>query len=91
MPGIFIQGLSEWLIHMARNPHKKVPAYVSAAYDPKGEWDGQSGPPPEGSSLGLYSKTPGQPEPIEIQPGKTATIELSFDDRVKMQSGKPAR
>ncbi|MDQ2773470.1 MAG: hypothetical protein M3Y57_00860 [Acidobacteriota bacterium] len=69
----------------------KVPAYVSAAYDPKGAWDGQSGPPPDGSSLGLYSKTPGKPEPIEIKPGKTAAIELSFDDSVKMQSGKPAR
>jgi hypothetical protein len=70
---------------------KKIPAYVSAAYDPKGGWDGQSGPPPDGSSLGLYSKTPGKPEPIEIKPGKTATIELSFDDSVKMQAGGPSR
>ena len=65
---------------------QKVPAYVSAAYDPKGEWDGQSGPPPEGSSLGLYSKTPGKPEPIDIKPGTTATVDLSFDDRIKMQA-----
>ncbi len=64
---------------------KKSPAYVSAAFDPKGEWDAKSGPPPEGSSLGLYSKTPGKPEPIDIQPGKTARIELSFDDSFKMQ------
>lgn len=60
------------------------PVYVSAAYDPSGNWDGQSGPPPAGSSLGLYSKTPGKPEPIEVSPGKTAEIELTFDDSVKM-------
>ncbi|MGA8027453.1 MAG: hypothetical protein WB992_09920 [Bryobacteraceae bacterium] len=70
---------------------KKAPAYVSAAYDPKGEWDAQSGPPPEGSSLGMYSKTPGKPEPIDVKPGKTATVELSFDDSVKMPSGRPSR
>ena len=70
---------------------KKVPAYLSAVYDSKGEWDGQSGPPPEGSSLGLYSKSPGKPEPIDIKPGKTATIQLSFGDSIKMQSGKPTR
>ena len=70
---------------------KTVPAYVSAAYDPQGEWDGQSGPPPEGSSLGLYSKTAGKPEPIDVKPGKKAQIEFSFDDSVKMHSGKPSR
>src|SRR6266699_741597 len=36
---------------------KKVPAYVSAAYDPSGRWDA-SGPPPTGASLGMYTKTP---------------------------------
>ena len=66
---------------------KKTPLYVSAAYDPSGQWDAQS-PPPEGSSLGLYSKTPGQPEPIDLKPGKTTKIELAFDDRVKMKGGK---
>jgi hypothetical protein len=70
---------------------QKIPAYVSVAYDPTGEWDAQSGPPPEGTSLGLYSKTPGKPEPIDIKPGTTASIELLFDDSIKMQSGKPAR
>lgn len=69
---------------------KKTPAYVSAVYDPTGQWDAQSAPP-EGSSLGLYSKTPGTPEPIELQSGKTTTINLTFDDSVKMRSGKPAR
>jgi len=69
---------------------KTSPAYISAAYDPKGEWDAQS-PPPDGSSLGLYYKTPGTPAPIDMKPGTTVTIDLSFDDSVKMQSGKAAR
>ncbi len=67
---------------------QKVPAYVSAVYDPKGGWDGESGPPPSGSSLGLYSKTPGKPEPIDVAPGKTSKVQLSFDDTVKMPQGK---
>lgn len=61
------------------------PVYVSAAYDSSGKWDGTSGPPPAGSSLGLYSKEPGKPEPVRIEPGKSETIELSFDDTVKMK------
>ncbi len=69
---------------------KKTPAYVSAAYDPSGQWDAHS-PPPEGSSLGLYSKTPGTPEPINLQPGKATSIELPFDDGVKMKGGQPTR
>lgn len=63
----------------------KSPVYVSAAYDSSGKWDGTSGPPPTGSSLGMYSKQPGQPEPITIEPGKSATVQLSFDDTVKMK------
>ena len=58
------------------------PAFVSAAYDPSGNWDAHSAPP-SGTSLGLYSKT-GKPEPIDTEPGKTTKIELKFDDSVKM-------
>jgi hypothetical protein len=61
------------------------PVYVSAAYDSSGHWDGTSGPPPAGSSLGMYSKEPGKPEPVSIEPGKTATASFSFDDTVKMK------
>ena len=72
------------------NDVEKTPAYVSAVYDPSGQWDAQSSPP-EGSSLGLYSKTPGSAEAVELQPGKTTTIDLTFGDSVKMRSGKPTR
>jgi hypothetical protein len=68
----------------------KTPAYVSAVYDPSGHWDAQSNPP-EGSSLGLYSKTPGTPEPVDLKPGQTSKIQLSFDDSTKMNGGRPSR
>ncbi len=69
---------------------KKSPVYVSAAYDPSGQWTVQS-PPPNGSSLGLYSKTPGTPAPIDLKPGQRTSIELPFDDTVKMKAGQPTR
>lgn len=61
---------------------KASPVYVSTAYDPKGAWDAQS-MPPAGSSLGLYSKQPGKPAPIDVKPGHKATVHLTFDDSVK--------
>lgn len=62
----------------------KSPAYISVAFDPTGQWDAQSGPPPTGSSLGLYSKTAGKPEPINAESGKKTGIEVTFDDSMKM-------
>jgi hypothetical protein len=59
--------------------------YVAAAFDPKGEYDGMSGPPPAGSSMGLYFKDPGTPAPVNLEAGKTAHIDLAFDDSIKMQ------
>ncbi len=60
------------------------PVYVAASYDSSGNYDGESGPPPSGASLGMYQKTPGTPAPIEIEPGKTVQVELAFDDSSKM-------
>lgn len=62
----------------------KSPVYVTAVYDPTGGYDGQSGRPPSGASLGLYSKTPGQPAPVNLDEGKTVEIDLAFDDTFKM-------
>jgi len=59
------------------------PVYVTAVFDPAGQYDGMSAPP-SGSSLGLYSKTPGTPEPIKIEPGETIEVALGFDDTAKM-------
>ena len=58
------------------------PAYISSAYDPKGQWDAQS-PPPSGSSIGMYSSKPPTPEPINADPGKTVKVKLTFDDSNK--------
>ena len=61
---------------------KKTPVFVSAAFDPSGQWDAAS-PPPSGSSLGMYSKKPPKPEPIPIKPGASAKVTLTFDDSTK--------
>ncbi len=60
------------------------PVYAAASYDPSGNYDGESGPPPSGASLGMYSKTPGTPAPINLESGKTTQVELTFDDKAKM-------
>lgn len=60
------------------------PVYIAVCYDPTGGYDGQSGPPPSGASMGVYAKTPGTPEPVKIDPGKTAEITVAFDDSFKM-------
>ncbi len=59
------------------------PVYVTAVFDPTGQYEGMSAPR-SGSSLGLYGKTPGTPDPIKIEPGATAEVELAFDDTAKM-------
>jgi len=60
------------------------PIYAAAIYDPTGGYDGQSGPPPSGSSAGIYTKEPPKPAPIEIEAGKTIQVDLPFDDSIKM-------
>jgi len=60
-----------------------VPAYVSTAYDPTGAWDAQS-PPPSGSSIGVYSKNPPTPDPIDVAAGKTVTVSITFNDSAKV-------
>ena len=57
--------------------------YIVAAYDPSGGYDGMSGPPPSGSSMGMRQKE-GKPDPVKIEAGKTAEVELPFDDSFKM-------
>ena len=60
------------------------PVYIATVYDPTGGYDGQSGPPPSGSSLGMYTKEPPKPAPVDIEAGKTVEIEVAFDDSAKM-------
>lgn len=63
----------------------RSPVYVAAVFDPTGGYDGTSGPPPSGSSLGMYSEKPPEPGAIKIEPGKTAEVTVAFDDTAKMQ------
>lgn len=60
------------------------PVYTAACFDPTGGYDGVSGPPPSGSSIGVYSKEPGVPGPIALEDGKTAEATLTFDDSFKL-------
>ena len=60
------------------------PVYLSMAYDPTGAWAGDT-EPPVGASLGLYSKEPGTPAPIKLEPGKITKISVVLDDSFKKQ------
>ena len=61
----------------------QVPAYITTAYEPNGTWDAQS-PPPSGTSLGVYAKNPPTPLPIDVAPGKTVKVSITFNDAVKV-------
>jgi hypothetical protein len=61
----------------------KSPVYVTTVYDPSGAYQGMSAPP-SGSSLGMYSKTPGKPAPVELKEGKAPEVTITFDDSEKM-------
>lgn len=63
---------------------KKMPAYVSSAYDPAGQWDAHSAPPPN-TSVGMYANAAMQPSPITVAAGKTQSVEITFDDSVKVK------
>jgi hypothetical protein len=63
----------------------KSPVYIGTVYEPSGSYAERQGPPPPGSSMGMYSKTPGQPAPVKVEAGKTMNVEVTFDDSVKMK------
>ena len=81
---IDVKGLTSKTGTVEFNKIKKSPVYLSLVYDPAGGW-GTMGPPPSGSSLGLYEKEPGTPAPIDVQPGKIVKVEATFDDSNKMK------
>ncbi len=55
------------------------PVYVFVAYDAQSNYDGESGPPPEGTPVGAYRKAAGSP-PLPVQPGPMTAVKISFDD-----------
>jgi hypothetical protein len=58
------------------------PVYIAVAYDEKGGYDGNSGPPPSGVPVSIYS-TDGKGTPAAVKPA--AKVKLSFDDSRRMQ------
>jgi hypothetical protein len=59
---------------------QKTPVFISMAYDATGKWTDPSSDVPSGTSLGLYSKEPGVPSPVELEPEKTTKISAELDD-----------
>jgi len=56
-----------------------TPVYVVAVYNEKGDYSGQSGPPPAGTPIGMYAKDAKSP-PSPVTPGPKAAIKMSFSD-----------
>jgi hypothetical protein len=56
--------------------------YILMAYDDKGTYDGNAGPPPAGTPVGMYTKDGKVPAPVK--PGPGAKIKTAFDDSRRM-------
>jgi len=53
------------------------PLYVVMVYDEKANYDGKSGPPPDGTPIATYGKGG---KPISVTPGTNVKVIASFDD-----------
>ena len=56
--------------------------YVVMVYDEKANYDGRSGPPPQGHPIGTYTKA-GKPVPVKLAPG--TKVRATFDDSRRWQ------
>lgn len=56
------------------------PVYVFAIYNEKGTYDGQSGPPPAGTPIGMYGTAKG---PTAVTPGMKTPVKLTFTGATK--------
>ena len=54
-----------------------TPLYLILVYDEKANYDGQSGPPPEGHPIGSYNKAG---KPVAVTPGANVKVAAVFDD-----------
>jgi hypothetical protein len=59
------------------------PVYVAVAYDEKGDYDGNAGPPPTGAPISIYS-TDGKGTPAPVKTAGGAKVKLSFNDSRRM-------
>jgi hypothetical protein len=56
------------------------PVYVVAVYDEKDNYDGRSGPPPDGTPLATYKVPASKDLPAAVVPGAKGAIKMTFDD-----------
>jgi len=60
------------------------PVYIAVAYDEKGDYDGNAGPPPNGTPIAMYgADAKGVAGPLKTAGG--AKVKLSFNDARRMQ------
>ena len=52
------------------------PVYIFAIYNEQGTYDGQSGPPPAGTPVGMFGTAKG---PTAVTPGMKTPVKLTFD------------
>ncbi len=60
------------------------PVYVAVVYDEKGDYDGNSAPPPAGTPIAYYN-VEGKPVASPIKTAGGAKIRMSFSDSLRMQ------
>ena len=58
------------------------PIYLAVAYDEKGDYDGNSGPPPAGTPIAMHAK---DGKNLPITPGPTAKIRMTFGEARRME------
>ena len=51
--------------------------YVTLVYDEKANYDGRSGPPPDGTPIGSFTKAG---KPVPVKPGQGVKVTATFDD-----------
>jgi hypothetical protein len=56
--------------------------YVAVAYDEKGDYDGNSGPPPQGAPVAVHTVDGKAGAPVT--PGPKGIVKLTFDDSQRM-------
>jgi hypothetical protein len=59
--------------------------YVAVAYDEKGDYNGNSGPPPPGAPIGFHS-TDGKGTPAPVKTTGGAKVKMSFGETRRMGS-----
>lgn len=59
----------------------QTPVYIAVAFDEKGDYDGNAGPPPPGTPIGMHAKDGVM---IAVKPGPTGKVKTSFDDSRRM-------